>query len=216
MAKLKVEKTKKAKKKTTKKSKNTGVLIILGLFLLLISTLLYSYNAYEYEKPLLENKILVDDFFEETPKENNKTINQSNSDIQYIAVIEIPTISLKTGLVDLKSSRNDVDKGVQIIDGSQLPNMDNGNLILAAHSGTSNISYFKDLYKLKKGNKIYVYYSGMKYEYVLDNIYNVNKTGEVKIQRNPKRNTLTLITCTKDSNTEQTVYVNYLEKVEQY
>lgn len=216
MAKLKVEKTKKAKKKTTKKSKNPGVLIILGLFLLLISTLLYSYNAYEYEKPLLENKILVDDFFEETPKENNKTINQSNSVIQYIAVIEIPTISLKTGLVDLKSSRNDVDKGVQIIDGSQLPNMDNGNLILAAHSGTSNISYFKDLYKLKKGNKIYVYYSGMKYEYVLDNIYNVNKTGEVKIQRNPKRNTLTLITCTKDSNTEQTVYVNYLEKVEQY
>lgn len=79
MAKLKVEKTKKAKKKTTKKSKNPGVLIILGLFLLLISTLLYSYNAYEYEKPLLENKILVDDFFEETPKENNKTINQSNS-----------------------------------------------------------------------------------------------------------------------------------------
>ena len=64
-----------------------------------------------------------------------------------------------------------------------MPNIENGNLILASHSGTSNISYFKNLYKMQEGNKIYIYYSGIKYVYVLNNIYDVNKTGEVEIKR---------------------------------
>ena len=67
--------------------------------------------------------------------------------------MEIPSISLKTGLVDFKSSENNVNKRVQIIAGSQMPNIKKGNLILAAHSGTSNISYFKNLYKMQEGNE---------------------------------------------------------------
>jgi len=131
-------------------------------------------------------------------------------------VLEIPSVLLKTGLVDFKSFRNDVDKGIQIIEGSQFPDVDKGNLILAAHSGTSNISYFKNLYKLKTGAKVYIYYSGIKYEYILDNIYNVKKTGKVKIQRNSNKSTLTLITCTKNNDTEQTIYINYLNSKEKY
>ena len=51
---------------------------------------------------------------------------------------------------------------------------------------------------------------------MLNNIYDVNKTGEVEIKRDPNKNTLTLITCTKDSDTKQTVYITYLKNKEQY
>ena len=56
-------------------------------------------------------------------------------------------------MVDFKSSENNVNEHVQIIAGSQMPNIKKGNLILAAHSGTSNISYFKNLYKMQEGNE---------------------------------------------------------------
>lgn len=206
------------KKSINKKSKNPRVLIILGLFLLVIGIGVYCYNSFEYSKPLIEDKVLIDDFFNEKETYNNQSqysINKS-TDNKYIAILEISSISLKTGLVDFKSSGNNVNKRVQIIAGSQMPNIEYGNLILAAHSGTSNISYFKNLYKMQEGNEIYIYYSGIKYVYVLNNIYDVNKTGEVDIKRDPNKNTLTLITCTKNSKTKQTVYVSYLKNTEQY
>lgn len=206
------------KKSINKKSKNPRVLIILGLFLLVIGIGVYCYNSFEYSKPLIEDKVLIDDFFNEKETYNNQSqysINKS-TDNKYIAILEISSISLKTGLVDFKSSGNNVNKRVQIIAGSQMPNIEYGNLILAAHSGTSNISYFKNLYKMQEGNEIYIYYSGIKYVYVLNNIYDVNKTGEVEIKRDPNKNTLTLITCTKDSDTKQTVYITYLKNKEQY
>lgn len=217
MEKLETKKTnqKKIKKKI---SKNPRVLIILGLFLLIIGIGIYCYNSFEYSKPLIEDKALIDDFFNEGKTINKHiptSVKQSTSN-KYIAVLEIPSISLKTGLVDFKSSENNVDKHVQIITGSKMPNIKNGNLILAAHSGTSNISYFKNLYKMQEGDEIYIYYSGIKYGYVLNNIYDVNKTGEVEIKRDPNQNALTLITCTRNSETKQTVYIAYLKNTEQY
>ncbi len=217
MEKLKTEKINQKKIKK-KKSKNPRVLIFLGLFLLIIGIGIYCYNLFEYSKPLVEDKELIDEFFNEETINNKQiqtSVKQSTSN-KYIAILEIPSISLKTGLVDFKFSGNNVDKRVQIITGSQMPNVENGNLILAAHSGTSNISYFKNLYKMQEGNEIYIYYSGTKYVYVLNNIYDVNKTGEVEIKRDPNQNALTLITCTRNSNTKQTVYIAYLKNKEQY
>ena len=40
------------------------------------------------------------------------------------------------------------------------------------------------------------------------------KTGRVRILRNKNNTTLTLITCTKDDNYHQTVYIAYLTSVE--
>lgn len=120
--------------KKVKKEKNKNprrVLILLGLFLLLIGLFMFFVNLYGYNEPLLKDKQLVTDFFKE--KNNNsksiknynsnndyKKIEESENDINYIAVLEIPSISLKTGLVSLMSLNNDVDKRVQIINGSQM------------------------------------------------------------------------------------------------
>jgi LPXTG-site transpeptidase (sortase) family protein len=97
-----------------------------------------------------------------------------------------------------------------MVDGSTLPDVVNGNLILMAHSGDAYISYFAYLYKLNVGDPVYVTYNGRKYKYQIVNIYDVEKNGLVRIMRNYDRTSLTLITCTKNNDNSQTIYISEL------
>ena len=126
---------------------------------------------------------------------------------KYLGVLEIPRISLKRGFYDVDSKYNDIQYNVSVVRGSPMPDVEKGNLILMAHSGDAYISFFAYLYRLKLGNDIYVTYNGQKYHYKLVNIYDVPKNGSVSIVRNYDATTLTLITCTKDNSTSQTVYI---------
>ena len=83
----------------------------------------------------------------------------------------------------------------------------NGNLILASHSGTSSISFFKNLYKLELNDDVYVNYNNKDYHYKVTDIYTDIKDGDIGIRRNKNKTTLTLITCTKNDKTTQTVYI---------
>ncbi len=126
---------------------------------------------------------------------------------KYLGVLEIPRIGLKRGFYGTDSKYNDIRYNVTMVSGSSMPDVNRGNLILMAHSGDAYISYFAYLYRLSIGNDIYVTYNKVKYHYKLVNIYNVDKTGKVSIVRNYDKTTLTLITCTKDDSTKQTVYI---------
>ena len=88
------------------------------------------------------------------------------------------------------------------------------NLIIAGHSGNYNNSYFANLYMLEVNDDIVIHYNNKKYVYKIDKIYNEKKTGRVRILRNKNNTTLTIITCTKDDNYHQTVYIAYLTSVE--
>lgn len=92
-----------------------------------------------------------------------------------------------------------------------MPDEINGNLMIAGHSGTSKISYFRNLYKLEKDDLAYVYYNGGRYVYKLVNSYDIQKTGEATISRNGQKTTLTLITC-KHNTDKQTVFIFELMK----
>lgn len=143
---------------------------------------------------------------------SNKINNRTNN--KYVGYLEIPKINLNQGLVALKDKKNNVNKNIQTIYPSDWPDVENGNLILASHSGNSSISYFKNLYQLTKGDTVNVYYNNIKYTYKIVNIYNVPKNGEVAIYRDKKTTCITLITCTKNSDTLQTVYIGNLESKE--
>lgn len=157
---------------------------------------------------------IIDDHVEEnSPKE---TTTSNKIDYNYIGVLEIPTISLKRGLVSPDSYYNNVNYNIQIIEHSTMPDIVNGNLILAGHNGASYISFFKNLYKLSPNDKVYIYYNGYKYEYTLNNIYDTPKDGNIEIYRDHKKTTLTLITCKKNTKDTQVVYVGYLTNKEQY
>ena len=147
----------------------------------------------------------------EQPKEEVKEINYD-----YIAVLEIPKINLKRGLVSTDSKYNNVNYNIKIVDGSLMPYVRNGNLILAGHNGSAYISFFKNLYKLDIGDSVYVYFDSIKYEYKIADIYDVDKTGTVNISRDKNRTTITLITCKKYSKDKQTVFIGYLSNKEPY
>lgn len=146
----------------------------------------------------------------------NKSIDANPKALKYIAILEIPEISLKKGLLSLDDKYNDVAYNVAILPSSQMPNIINSNLILASHNGTSSVSYFKDLSKLNKESLINVYYQGTKYIYKLNNYYEIDKKMEVTITRDRTSNTLTLITCKDNSDTQQIVYIAYLISKETY
>lgn len=135
--------------------------------------------------------------------------NNQNKDI-YIGYLIIPDINLKKGFTTKESKYNTISKNIQILSSSDYPDKENGNVIFAAHSGNSSVSYFNKLYLLNKGAYVYIEYNNVNYTYQITNIYAVEKTGQVEVIRNKNKSSITLITCTKDDNSTQTVYVGEL------
>lgn len=138
-------------------------------------------------------------------KKNKSSSYKSNN--RYLGYLTIKKINLKAGIPWKDSSMNNVDKGIYTLPVSNYPDVVNGNLVLAAHSGNASISYFKNLWKLALGDTANVSYNGKTYSYKIVDIYYVEKTGTVQIKRNTKKTTMTLITCTKNNDKLQTVYI---------
>lgn len=143
---------------------------------------------------------------------NDKVVNDNKPKEKYVGILEIKKIKLKRGFYSIDSNNNNVDKNIMVINSSDMPDVNLGNLILANHSGNSNISYFKNLDKLEIGDIASVYYLKNKYNYKLVNYYEVDKTGVIQIIKNNDINCLTLITCKKNTN-KQLVFIFELEKV---
>lgn len=143
---------------------------------------------------------------------NDKVVNDNKTKEKYVGILEIKKIKLKRGFYSIDSNNNNVDKNIMVINSSDMPDVNLGNLILASHSGNSNISYFKNLDKLEIGDIASVYYLKNKYNFKLVNYYEVDKTGVIQIIKNNDINCLTLITCKKNTN-KQLVFIFELEKV---
>ena len=141
---------------------------------------------------------------------NNYEFTNIDSDMVYVGYLNIPNINLKKGFTEKTSKYNTVSRNIQILSASDYPDKDKGNVIIAAHSGNSSVSYFNKLYLLNKGDLAYIDYNNVKYTYKIVEIYTIPKTGKAEIKRNKNVSTLTLITCTKDDKTTQTIYVSEL------
>lgn len=150
----------------------------------------------------------------ETPTEVVTTTKVTvDSKDNYIGYLEVPKVNIKRGFVSLDSKYNSVGYNVMLIEGSTMPDVKNGNLILAAHRGNSSVSFFNDLYKLERRDQAIVTYNGKKYTYELVTSYEENKDGVLTIKRNADVNTLTLITCTRKNKKTQTVFIFELVSV---
>lgn len=199
-------------------------LLLLGSFLVFIGLFVLSYNHLVFLKSQVfaNMEIAIADSFISTGDEKEIEVptadnvsdgtvyEQSAQEIDYsnyAGVIEIPKIGLKRGFYNTDSRYNSIEYNVTLVKGSRMPDVERGNLILMAHSGDAYISYFAYLYRLNIGDKAYVTYQGNKYQYQITNIYTVPKNGKVAIHRNYNKTTLTLITCTKDDDTTQTIYI---------
>ena len=193
--------TRKIKDKRRKKS----WFIIIGSLIIVLG---FSLLSFDFIKPYVdentEEKSLEQFYIKEEQiiDKNDKTTSDEvekekkpKVKYDYIAVLKIPKINLEKGLVEKNSKYNNINYGVQILKESDSPDVINGNVILAAHSGTANISYFRNLDKLDLGDNAIIYYQGNTYNYKVVKKYDADKTGKINIKRDRNTSTLTLITC---------------------
>lgn len=186
-------------------------LILIGL-LLISSDYLKSKKEKAYEKVRISLMTDVDN----TPQNIDEPVEEPEPEPLpngYLGILEIEKINLAQGFYDKDNPDNNVSKNVTFLEPSNYPDEKNGNTILIAHSGTSNIAYFKHLYQVEVGDIAKITYKGKIYTYKIDNIYYEEKDGEVTVYRDTKRNTLTMVTCTKNDNTKQTIYIAYLQSI---
>ena len=206
-----------------KKDKNSpSVTAFIGALLTLAGVFFLSYNYIEAEKVYAYDSMskafyngsdVVVVPAEEVEEENDDGLPEEVTN-DYIGYLTIPKINLTKGFLDIRSTENDVDKNLLVVEGSNYPDKEKGNFIIAGHSGTGWNSFFNDLYKLNENDTVYVTYKGKKYIYIIKNIYTQPKIGKLAIYRDYTKTTLTLITCTNNDSTTQTVYIAELSNVE--
>ena len=210
--------------KISNKNNGKSQLIIVGSLLIIVGIgiiggkYLYNYIQDKNEEKLIdvffeEQEEITDNTDNETPEEVKETPKPTETKIDYFAVIKIPKIGLEKGLAPKGSYYNNVNRNIFVLNESDMPDKEKGNVILAGHSGNARTSYFKNLYKLENDDEVSIFYNGYEYKYKVVNYYDVEKTGKVNIVRNAEKTTLTLITCRHNTN-KQIVYIcELVEKI---
>lgn len=194
---------------------------MIGSFLILVGlSIPLSKNIYEDQLNRNENK-KIEKFFKDSTTEkkiNNNTIEEKdlserkneNESSEYIGILEIPSISFKRGFVAKNDKSNNISENIQILKESDMPDVDRGNFIIAGHSGSGRIAFFKNLHCVKFNDLIHVYYNQVKYTYKVVDFYIEPKVGNIHIYRNNEKTTLTLTTCNQDKKDSQIVIISEL------
>lgn len=199
--------------------KKSNKLFIISVINLVIGITLFTYNSvYDYYLNMLD-KNKVDNYISDSKIkvnivsiDNENTINNEEVN-NYLGIISIPKINLEQGFYDIDNPLNNVDKNIELISNSNMPDVENGTLILAAHSGNDRVSYFNKLYKLNIDDEIEIIYNKSKYLYKLIDIYEVEKTGSITLHNINNITSLVLVTCSNFNDNLQVVYISRLVNV---
>lgn len=175
------------------------VLKLIGLLLIFAGLAIPINYSKEIKNEEFEEKIVLEEVID--------------NEEEYFAILEIPSISLKKELFQIADERNNVDRNLLVVKESVFPESSNSNVIIAGHSGNGKVSHFKDLYKVKIGEEIKLYYNNYVYTYQIREIELQNKTGTLYLINNEK-DMMTLITCTKNDKKHQTIYYAELKTKE--
>ena len=145
----------------------------------------------------IEETSVINEQPEEIVEDQSENTTKENYNITYTAILEIPKINLKRGVVDSTKNFKSINYAISVDNSSQYP-IENGNFILYSHSGNSNIAFFNRLNNLELNDDIYVYYNGIKYHYSVRNKYDIEKTGKAKVISRKDDKYITLITCNQN------------------
>lgn len=184
--------------------------LILGLIIIIIGIIIGIIPIFLKDIKIEKENTKVKEYISNTSNKSNGTTND------LLLVLEVPKINLKRVVYKLDSDLNTIEKNIEIMKESSLPTENNGNIILEGHNGNSDISYFNQLHKLNENDLAYIYYQETKYIYSVDKIYDVKKDGNVEVIRNKNKNTLTLITCKRNTQDRQLVVIFYLREKQKY
>ncbi len=193
-------------------SKRKIVSVIILVLIYFVFLLFWGFKQYINCRINTIKEISMDFFLDNMLDNENYNIAMGKSDeiIDYVAVLEIPKIGLKQGLVDIDSIYNNVNYNISIHELSSMPDKEKGNFILMAHSGSSNVSFFKNLNMLSIDDEVYVYYNKMLYKYLVYDIYEEDKIGVINVSYNDKTAILTMTTCS-DNKDKQLIVIAKLQ-----
>ena len=181
-----------------KKNKLSILLIFSGLIILIINSNNLKLNSNKYNK--------INNAFNDLKGKNT----QAENDNLPIGKLKIPIISLEKSFYNKTSENNNVNKNIQILKESDMPDKKNGTFIVAAHSGHGKIAYFNNLDKLQINDKVFVEYNNQKFVYKIVEKNLENKNRKIKI---PLHNytSIVLTTCSKIKG-KQLIYIGRLMK----
>lgn len=208
------------KKRKNKSKILSRLLTVVGFLLIFCGFAFICFKVYQnYSIKQLENNSLQKffDIQEDNSSNANIEIEQQQevsstpkSSYNYIAVLEIPKINLKRGLVSMDDRNNNINRNVAILKNSDMPNVEHGLLVLAGHSGSASISYFRHLNKLETSDQVYIYYQNIKYVYEVTNNERQDKTGNISISKKENETNLVLTTCDPVNKNKQVIITTKL------
>lgn len=208
--------------------KNLGkILVLIGIAILAFHIIynkhLENNNKENVDKYIENTTAIVDNRVDEIQEKVSEEINKIAIEetqnitysIDYTAVLEIPSINLKRGVVDCTNGFNSLYYAISVDKNSNYPDT-MGNFILYAHAGNSSYAFFKKLVDVQINDDIYVYYNGIKYHYIIFERYDIEKTGKATITSPSDKKYITLITCNISKKGYQRVLVGILKDTNSY
>ena len=182
--------------------------------------LLCSYHIYYHFMTITNNNLVKDYYESESVDENDahpqveKVVNKgADTKEEYLGILIIPKIKLEEGFYNIDSRNNNVSNSVTILKESIMPDKDNSIVYLAAHSGVGPLAYFKDLNKLTNNDILKLRYHQHDYSYIITDIYEMPKNGEISVNRNIHENYLILTTCSNNKNMQLIIISKLFSKV---
>lgn len=185
-------------------SKKNKYLLILGLFITTISILYFVIKFHNYYNDKKNNETAVEAVL------NKKIDNITNEKYRYKAVLEIPSIKLKRGILDINNKYNKAKYNIELV--KEEENL----IVLASHNGNNYNSYFGSLTKMALGDTIDYYYNNKIYRYIYTENYEIKKNSTADIYRKDNEKALVLITCKDSSDDGQVVFIGYLSEILEY
>jgi len=190
--------------------------LIIGCFIVIVGGFMLFSSMIKDNDYKKEDEQALDNFFNnynEVKEENKKDTSEDNIKIKnnYKAVIEVPSISLKTGVVMSDKLFSTMDRNVSIYPTSDMPDVNGGNFVLFAHSGNSRISYFKNIDKLTENDVIKIYYNKKEYKYKVFKKFQTDKKDDTPLYKMKDKTIITLFTCDKYDDNYRTVIVGVRE-----
>ncbi len=170
------------------KKRKISVMGIVGALLIVIGVGMISNHLVS---TYLENKAIDDKFnsFIDQSTAGINPVEQVNDD-EFFGVIEMPTISAKTPIV--QSSNWDYLAQYAVAWDNQT--LDKGNFSIAGHNGECAACRFRDVAELENGDEIIITTKDKVYIYEVYKNFNVHFT-DVSVLENSDKTEITLVSC---------------------
>lgn len=167
--------------------------IVIGVSLMLSSVGIKLYSKYK-EKNFIEefNKDII---IENNHKQKNKSVIYTNKDGDKIAIMEIPSIHVKSIIVE-GTNMHDLRYYLGHFNNTAMPGMD-GNFCIAGHSSTIYNEILNDLHKVNINDEIKIRTLTDEYKYIITKKFVVEPTNIDVLKSEENKKNMTIVTCTE-------------------